>query len=220
MNHRNAPSLAGPTKQLDPVILTMEAKEAPVPKFRVWDDPRYIANHQIDEETGFLVNPGFADAFDATRKLAFIQALRANDFKFTKTCQELGVSSHTIIKHRRIDKVFDDKIKEAIQDYADSLEWFSRSQAFEPRATLERIFQLRALKPEIYARDVNRNTPQSINITVTGDMVFGTNKRIDLMDSSATSQEYFPTTAQSAEQVPDSPTERNSSTELNPADRT
>jgi len=126
-------------------------------------DPRFIPNHTIDPATGFMENRGYLDAFDATKKQVFIEALRANDFRLLPTCQTLGISPHTVHHHRRTDKAFDAAVRQAVEDYAENLEWMSRAQAMEPRATLERIFQLRALRPERYARELKQNDN---NITI------------------------------------------------------
>ena len=127
-----------------------------------------IPYRTINPETGFLESNAIPDTFDSTRKLAFLQSLRSNDFKFEITCKEFGVSPHTVYKHRRIDPEFNKAVLAAIEDYADNLEWFSRSQAMQPRATLERIFQLRALKPQVYARENMRDAGTTVTLNITG----------------------------------------------------
>lgn len=124
------------------------------------------------------------DAFDATKKLAFIETLRANDFRFTITCQQTGISPHTVYKHRRKDKAFDEAIRQSVDEYADQLEWVSRSQAMEPKATLERIFQLRALRPERYARDLRETSGQKVEINITGDLVLTQKRQTDAIETS------------------------------------
>lgn len=140
----------------------------------------------VDAGTGFLESTLHKemDLFDATKKLAFIEALRANDFRFAVTCQQTGVSPHTVYKHRRNDKAFDEAIRQSIDEYADNLEWMSRSQAMEPKATLERIFQLRALRPERYARDLKDSGGQKIEISITGDLITFQKKHADVLETS------------------------------------
>lgn len=140
-------------------------------------------NHAVDSSTGFIQSLNFPDAFDATKKMEFVQALRANHFKFLATCQQLGISPHTIYKHKRIDKAFDDALRESVNEYAEHLEWVSRTNALEPRSTLERIFQLRALLPDKYARDLKGNGLQKIEINVAGDFVGHAKKDIEAIET-------------------------------------
>lgn len=140
-------------------------------------------NHTIDPATGFLQSLGFDDAFDATKKLAFVQVLREKGFNFLATCRECGISPHTISKHRRIDQKFDDLIKDTIREYGESLEWVSRSQAMEPKATLERIFQLRSLFPQKYARELKENN-QRIEINIAGDLMMTHKKETAAIETS------------------------------------
>ncbi len=139
----------------------------------------------MDQSTGFLETTlnHELEAFDATKKLAFIQALRANDFRLLTTCQQMGISHHTISKHRKSDKAFDEAIQDSVREYAEQLEWVSRAQALEPKATLERIFQLRALLPERYARDLKGSGLEKIEINITGDIVGLHKKGFDTVET-------------------------------------
>lgn len=144
-----------------------------------------LPSFNVHESTGFLesTKQGEIEAFDATKKLSFIETLRANDFRFAITCQQSGVSPHTIYKHRRNDKAFDDAIQESVKEYAEHLEWVSRQQALEPKATLERIFQLRALLPDRYARDLKGQGGEKIEINVVGDVMISHKKSFDAVET-------------------------------------
>lgn len=143
------------------------------------------AKFKVDSASGFLetAQDRELDAFDATKKLTFIQTLRANDFRLLITCQQMGISSHTIYKHRRMDKAFDEAIQESVREYAEHLEWTSRAQALEPKATLERIFQLRALLPERYARDLKGSGGEKIEIHLMGDVMINQKKAFDVVET-------------------------------------
>lgn len=158
---------------------------------------------------------GFPDAFDGTRKLAFIQALRSNSFKFEMTCKQFGVSPHTVYKHKRIDPEFHKAMQAAIQDYTDSLEWFSMGQAFEPKSTLERIFQLRALRPEKYAREQsNAASTHQVILNISGFPQEKLKQRDSVIDVSTVKElDAPPDDLQFTEQISHSPTVVHSSSE-------
>lgn len=110
-----------------------------------------VPNHTVDPKTGFLESKGYATAFDAERKTRFLERYRSNGLGFYRTCAELGLSHDTVNKAVRIDQAFREAFDRAEKEYTDELEAVSRINALNPKAVLERIFQLRSLRPEKYA---------------------------------------------------------------------
>lgn len=189
------------------------------PVLRSGVDPRFVHNNTIDHETGMIQSLGHDDTFDATRKQAFVHALRDNAFRFELTCKQFGVSPHTVYKHKRIDKAFEELLRSAIDDYTNTLEWTSREQALtNPKATLERIFQLRALRPEVYARDQLRDASTSnIVLNISGDLFVAAEQRKKRIESSVDVEAFIPPPdLQIPQQISHSPLEVHSSSELSP----
>lgn len=110
-----------------------------------------VPNHTVDPKTGFLECNGYASAFDGERKLAFLQRYKSNGLAFYRTCNDLGLHYSTVNRACKIDQVFKDAFDQAEREYIDELEATSRTNALNPKAVLERIFQLRSLRPEKYA---------------------------------------------------------------------
>jgi hypothetical protein len=128
--------------------------------------PEYSQNHQIDPKTGFTENPAYLYAFDSERKKRFLNLYRSNGLMFNKTCKQLGLSHNTVNKHYQTDPEFKVLVDEAERDYTEELEAVSRRNALKPRFYVERIFQLKTLKPEKY--DPQRNMGAS-NVTINID---------------------------------------------------
>jgi hypothetical protein len=126
----------------------------------------YSENHLIDPDTGFVENPAYATAFDSKKKILFLQRLKQNNMRLYKTARELGMSLSTVHKHYNTDAVFK-KAFEAIEtEYTDELEGVSRENALNPRSVIERIFQLKSLRPEKYGDEKIHSVP---NITINFD---------------------------------------------------
>lgn len=139
----------------------------------------------IDPESGFLETTGnYAYAFDAQRKLDFLKVYRANGLAFYRTCHELGLSHHTINHHAKNDPAFQSELKQVEREFAEDLEAKSRGIALtKDSATLERIFHLRALFPDKYARDLKGQGGEKIEINVIGDVIVNQKKAFSAVET-------------------------------------
>ena len=145
-------------------------------------DRRYVPNHTIDPVTGYIESLGYAHAFDAVKKDEFLEVYRRNGLALYRTCRELSLSPSSIHKHYKIDPVFKEKFDQVEREYTDELEGVSRRNALEPRMVIERIFQLKALRPEKYA-DVKSLGPTQIVINVDGNTLTQIKKREEIVDA-------------------------------------
>jgi len=143
---------------------------------------RYVPNHTVDPKTGFLESSGFAYDFDGERKTMFIRRLVANGLSIYDTCDELGLSHHTVFKHYRNDQAFKLAVDEARRDYADRLDGVSKRNAMNPRSVIERIFQLKSLFPEKYADQKSSGNVQ-VNLTLDGNALALIKKREEVIDA-------------------------------------
>lgn len=148
------------------------------------------AYHAIDPVTGFVETTGnYPAAFDGERKADFLKVYRASGLALYKTCEQLGLSRHTVSHHLQIDPAFSEAVEEAKRSYADELEAKSRNIALtRDSATLERIFQLRAIFPDKYARDLKQNGAQKIEINIVGDILMGKKRELDTVETSLVSE--------------------------------
>lgn len=145
-------------------------------------DPRFIPNHTVDPKTGFLECNAFLTAFDGERKQIFIRRLVANGLSLYNTCDELGLSVHTVNKHYHIDPAFKEALDEARRDYADRLDGISKVNATNPKSVIERIFQLKSLFPEKYADQKSQGNPQ-ITINIDGKLVEMAKRRQEMLEA-------------------------------------
>ena len=121
----------------------------------------------IDPKTGFTspLNT-YITAFSPDRKQKFIDLYFKNSCKFQNTCDQLGLNYHTVWNAFKNDSTFNDKMQESERRYLEQLEDISRVNALHPKSVVERMFQLRSLKPSIYARDNNNKDNNSVNVVV------------------------------------------------------
>lgn len=144
--------------------------------------PQFSANHIVNPETGFLENPAYPSDFDSERKLQFLKAYKENHLGFYKTCRQLGLSHSTVNRHYHVDPVFKREFDHAQQIYTDDLEVVSRENAMNPKSVIERIFQLKSLKPEKYA-DQRREMPLTISINVDSALLSKVVERSKVLDA-------------------------------------
>lgn len=142
----------------------------------------HTPNHAVDPATGFLESNAYAAAFDAERKTQFLNLFKSNGLGLYRTCKQLGLSHHTINKHYRIDPEFKKAYDDAEKEYTDELEATSRFNALNPKSVIERIFQLKALRPERYA-DQKSAAPTQITINVDAALIENARKRAEVLDA-------------------------------------
>lgn len=141
-----------------------------------------IHNHTVDPKTGFLESSGYVYAFDADKKSQFLARYRSNGLAIYQTCKEFGISHHTINKHYQIDKIFKAEMDHVEREYVDQLEAVSRTNALNPKAVLERIFQLRSLLPAKYA-DQKSNSCPSVVINFDGKFIEEMKRRENIIEA-------------------------------------
>lgn len=145
-------------------------------------EAQYAHNHIINPATGYLENPAYSYDFDTEKKKAFLGVFYNNGLRLYRTADELGISHHTINKHYDIDAKFREDYDEVVARYTDELEGVSRTNALNPRSVIERIFQLKCLKPEKYAEQ--RNSGQTVvNLTLDLALINEAKKRAQTIDA-------------------------------------
>lgn len=143
-----------------------------------------MPNHQVNPVTGFLESPGYSYAFDSDKKLDFLRLYKANGLSLYKSAALMGVKVETINKAIKIDPVFKKAVDDAEAEYIDALESKSRDIALtNDKATLERIFQLKALRPSKYGGNVKEGTTNAITFNITGDLVMDLKRRGTTVDT-------------------------------------
>ena len=142
----------------------------------------HIPNQIVNPKTGFLENKGYDTPFDSTQKQMFIEVLRTSGFKVTIACDSLGISHHTYHHHKRSDQAFSKAIEDALDEYRDALEWKSRAEAMESKNYVERMFQLKALRPEIYA-DFKPQRPMEVTLNINFDGLSKEHERTHSIDA-------------------------------------
>lgn len=146
-------------------------------------EPQYAPNHTVDPTTGFLESKAYISAFDADRKTAFIRLFVGNGLSLYETCEQMGLSFHTVNKHYQIDATFKAKVDEAKAEYADKLDGVSKRNAMNPKSVIERIFQLKSLFPDKYAdyKSIG-STTINVNVGALSDEVGKRSETIDVVD--------------------------------------
>jgi hypothetical protein len=146
----------------------------------------HIPNHTIDPATGFLESKAYAYAFDAPQKLAFLQRFEANCLALYDTCAELGISHHTINKHRQIDSQFNDQYQEVRRRYLDKLQAVGRKNALNPKSVIERIWvQKSNADVPGFERYADQKTSGGVNVQINLDpkLVEAIKKRETVIDA-------------------------------------
>ena len=180
------------------------------------ETPYPIANHSIDPETGYLESNAYATTFDAGRKRQFLELYRANGLGVYRTCKQMSLHHKTLNQAVKLDAVFKADMDQVERDYIDELESKSRNIALtSDKATLERIFQLRALRPEKYAREQSHTaSTHQVILNITGLSVDNIKSRQGVIDVKA--EKALPELTDDlhfAKQLSHSPTVINSSSE-------
>lgn len=142
----------------------------------------HIPNLTVDPVTGFIQSTAYAHAFDGEKKKIFLRRWKENGLALYRTCRELGMSCSTIHHHRRIDPEFSHALDEVEKEYIDELEATSRINALVPKMVIERIFQLKALRPEKYGDAKCFAGPQII-INIDGNTIVQEKSRVEVLDA-------------------------------------
>lgn len=120
---------------------------------------------KIDERTGMIDNSeNYAHSFTPERKEAFLKLYEENGLRTRRACDELGIGWSSLNSALQHDDEFKRRYDDVLRRYTEKLEHVSRTNALEPKATVERIFQLKALKPERYGGLTKENTARTQNL--------------------------------------------------------
>lgn len=155
----------------------------------IMDDIQRVVRtyHSVDPNTGYIQTTGnYPNAFDPVRKEAFLELYKANGLRLRRACREMGMSEATISHHLKIDPVFKEKFDGVEADYIENLEQVSRDNALNnPKAVIERIFQLKCLLPLKYGQEngYSQRGNGQIIINIDGKMLEASRKRDETMDA-------------------------------------
>lgn len=141
-----------------------------------------IPNHVINPSTGMLESNGYVHAFDSERKAKFLELYKSNGLRLRRACRSMGLSEDTVNKHYKIDPIFKQALDSAEREYIEELEGVSRLNALEPKAVIERIFQLKCLLPDKYGQN-EKSSPSKIVINVTSDLLEKAKKMEQIVDA-------------------------------------
>lgn len=151
-------------------------------------DRVHLPNHTVDLATGFIESNAYPQAFDAKKKLAFLELYKQNGLKMHRTCKDVGVKYETFAKHYRDDPVFHKAFEDAKTEYFDELEGVSRSNALNPRSVIERIFQLKSFFPEKYGDGKRDSGNIHISLSIDGKTMELSQKREEIIEAEIISQ--------------------------------
>lgn len=104
----------------------------------------------------------------------FIETFR-NVFDTYKAAQVVGMTIRQINYYLETNQAFAQSYAEAVKEYTEKLEGISRNQALEPKGTLERMFQLKSLKPLVYRE---KGYIQNVNVRFDADQKMDVRRRL------------------------------------------
>jgi hypothetical protein len=140
------------------------------------------AYHNVDPVNGYLETSGnYATPFDSERKKAFLEVYKQHELGIRKACRSMGLSVSTVNHHLQIDPKFKEDFDEAEREYIENLECVSRTNALNPKAVIERIFQLKCLLPSKYGQFENKSEPK-VTINISSDVINEAKRRCESME--------------------------------------
>lgn len=147
-------------------------------------EAQYAHNHQIDQATGFLISPAFDDAFDAEKKLRFLEMFEQSGGLIYKTAERLGMNGHTIQKHMQIDPVFRQMIVDAKQRANESVESVLYQRALDPKGSFDRAMWLNNNYKEKYGESKRSETGITLKIELSDSAIQAIRQRNDQIKQS------------------------------------
>lgn len=87
----------------------------------------------------------------AEEKQAFVRLLVANKFHWYRAAQQLGRDPRTVEEHVRRDPAFKEAIDAASHAFIQDVEVKNREMALQDKGVADRIFLLKALRPDRYS---------------------------------------------------------------------
>lgn len=88
-------------------------------------------------------------------KRQFVQSFITHNLKFIETCQVLQLSPYTVKSFINRDPYFKEALRLAGLCYIERVEGVSRAQALDPKGVIDRMFQLKHLRPDVYGDKPN-----------------------------------------------------------------
>lgn len=139
-----------------------------------------------NQETGYKESL-LPDAFDSKKKIAFLAALKNNEFRLTATCDGMKISRRTLYKHLKCDTKFSEDFEKLREAYIDEVEQKLMEQAKEggSRNITAQIFALKSWRPERYNPE-HRVVVRSSNDEVSN--LFDTAKDLNVIDATVVEQ--------------------------------
>lgn len=94
---------------------------------------------------------GNAKPMSAVEKQTFVRVLAATKMSFTRACGEIGFEAHTVKAHAARDPDFAAAIEAASESFIEEIELKNREMALQDKGVADRIFLLKAVKPDRYS---------------------------------------------------------------------
>jgi len=146
----------------------------------------FAPNHTVDPKTGFVESKAYPYAFDAEKKALFLKMYREKGRGIYGTCELLGISRNTVIKHYQTDPVFKQAYDDLEAEYASKLEAISRQNALKSKSVIERIFQLKSLSKKGLTQgkyDENSVSAPHITLNIDANLLSKIRDREKLIDA-------------------------------------
>jgi hypothetical protein len=119
----------------------------------------------VNPKTGFLEQPNLIDGFDSVKKQAMLRYLEVQPFKIKYACQHVGINEATFYDHINRDATFAKYIQDLRERRVEEIEQKLADMALKDEQVADRIFFLKAWKPNRY-NPVNKSE-QKITVEIT-----------------------------------------------------
>jgi hypothetical protein len=124
---------------------------------------------QVDPKTGFLEQPNNALAFTGERKRLLLDYLDKAPFKIKQACEFIGIDQATFYRHLKEDVSFAQSLQAIKERRIEDVEQKLADMALVDQSVADRIFFLKAWKPDRY--NPVAKSESSITITIDGNML-------------------------------------------------
>lgn len=136
-----------------------------------------LQNRQINPATGYMENPGYDNPFDSEKKIKAVELFRQGHTLYSVS-HELACHPETIKRHCKLDAKFGSEVTQALETFGSRLESRSRIYAYNnDKATIERIFHLKAIYPERYGDKKENSSGITLKIELTESVLNALNQR-------------------------------------------
>ena len=139
-----------------------------------------------DPKTGFLETlDNISHPFTAERKTQFLELYKTNGIRLRRAARSMGISDEVVNRHLQLDPAFKKAFDAVEAEYIEDLEAMSRDQALtNPKAYVERIFQLKCMFPSKYGQEGWRPlSGGNVTINISGASLVEEKKRQEIIDA-------------------------------------